>query len=161
MSRMVFTKCWKLWFLGRKACFFLCIIIDHLKMIMCLKNLNKNLILGNSLAVQWLGLDAFTAVARVQFLVRELRSCKRRGVSKKNPQKLILKLINRSIVMGPVDLPSLTWFSSSAPYGCSSASQGGSVWMVDNLHVYRPSGLNWRLGDETGHLVVLWGSWEE
>ena len=30
----------------------------------------------NSLAVQWLGLGAFTAVARVQSLVRELRSCK-------------------------------------------------------------------------------------
>ena len=32
---------------------------------------------GNSLVVQWLGLDAFMAEAR------ELRSCKPRGISKK------------------------------------------------------------------------------
>ena len=31
---------------------------------------------GNSLVVQWLGLIAFTAGARVQSLLRELRSCK-------------------------------------------------------------------------------------
>ena len=31
---------------------------------------------GNSLAVQWLGLSAFTAGVRVQSLVGELRSCK-------------------------------------------------------------------------------------
>ena len=33
----------------------------------------KNCIVGNSLTVQWLGLGAFTAVAQVQSLVRELR----------------------------------------------------------------------------------------
>ena len=32
--------------------------------------------LGNSLAVQWLGLGAFIAMAWLQSLVRELRSCK-------------------------------------------------------------------------------------
>ena len=35
---------------------------------------------GNSLVVQWLGLSAFTAMARVQFLVRELRFRKLQGV---------------------------------------------------------------------------------
>ena len=38
---------------------------------------------GNSLAVQWLGLGAFTAVARVQSLAGELRSCKPCGMTKK------------------------------------------------------------------------------
>ena len=38
---------------------------------------------GSSLAVQWLGLGAFTASAPVQSLVREIRSCKPRGVAKK------------------------------------------------------------------------------
>ena len=38
---------------------------------------------GNPLVVQWLGLSAFTAMARVQSLVRELRSCKLLGVAKK------------------------------------------------------------------------------
>ena len=38
---------------------------------------------GNSLAAQWLGLSAFTAVAWVQSLVRELRSHKPRGVARK------------------------------------------------------------------------------
>ena len=33
--------------------------------------------------VQWLGLGAFTAVAGVQSLVGELRSCKPHGVAKK------------------------------------------------------------------------------
>ena len=32
--------------------------------------------MGNSLAVHWLGVGAFTAVAQVQSLVRELRSHK-------------------------------------------------------------------------------------
>ena len=36
----------------------------------------KNPRLGNSLAIQWLGLDALTAGAQVQSLVRELRSHK-------------------------------------------------------------------------------------
>ena len=35
------------------------------------------------MAVQWLGVDAFTAKAWVPSLVGELRSCKPRGVAKK------------------------------------------------------------------------------
>ena len=38
--------------------------------------------MGNSLAVQWLGLGAVTAVAQVRSLVRELRSHKMCGVAK-------------------------------------------------------------------------------
>ena len=38
---------------------------------------------GISLAVQWLGFGAFTAVAQVPSLVRELRSHKPQGVAKK------------------------------------------------------------------------------
>ena len=37
---------------------------------------------GNSLAVQWLGLGTFTAVAQVQSLVGEIRSCKPSGAAK-------------------------------------------------------------------------------
>ena len=39
--------------------------------------------MGNSLVVQWLGLGAFTARARVHSLVRELKSCKPCGVARK------------------------------------------------------------------------------
>ena len=39
------------------------------------------------MVVQWLGLSAFTARARVQSLVGELRSCKLCGVAKKNSRK--------------------------------------------------------------------------
>ena len=39
-----------------------------------------------SLAVQCLGLGAFTAVAQVQFLARELRSCKLHGSAKRTKQ---------------------------------------------------------------------------
>ena len=42
---------------------------------------------GNSLAVQWLGLGTFTAMAQVQSLVRELRSCKLCIVAKKTPKQ--------------------------------------------------------------------------
>ena len=38
--------------------------------------------LGNSLAVQWLGLGAFTAKAQARCLVRELRFCKPHCVAK-------------------------------------------------------------------------------
>ena len=38
---------------------------------------------GNSLAVQWSGLGAFTHAAQVPSLVGELRSCKLLGVIKK------------------------------------------------------------------------------
>ena len=43
--------------------------------------------MGNSLAVQWLGLGAFTARAQVQSLVGELRSRKPRGVAIKQQQQ--------------------------------------------------------------------------
>ena len=36
----------------------------------------KNRLIGNSLAIKWLGLGAFTAVAKVQSLEAELRSHK-------------------------------------------------------------------------------------
>ena len=39
---------------------------------------------GNSLAVQWLGLGAFTAMAQVHSLVGEPISCKPHGAAKKN-----------------------------------------------------------------------------
>ena len=43
----------------------------------------KSQSMGNSLAVQWLGLGAFTAGAQVQSLLGELRSCKPRSAAKK------------------------------------------------------------------------------
>ena len=52
----------------------------------------KKIFLGNSLAVQCLGLHAFTAMARVHFLVRELKSCKPRSVAKKKKKKKDLLL---------------------------------------------------------------------
>ena len=42
---------------------------------------------GNSLAIQWLELGTFTAVAWLQYLVRELRSCKPRIVAKKKKKE--------------------------------------------------------------------------
>ena len=39
--------------------------------------------LGNSLAVQWLGVSAFTAMIWVQSLVAELRFCKLCSMAKK------------------------------------------------------------------------------
>ena len=50
---------------------------------------------GNSLVVQCLGLQASTAGARVQSLVRELRSCMPRGVD----NTYIHKQINRYNVL--------------------------------------------------------------
>ena len=47
---------------------------------------------GNSLAVQWLGLGAFTAGAWVQSLVKELRSCKSCDVAKKKKEKTQMNL---------------------------------------------------------------------
>ena len=45
--------------------------------------------------ILWLGLGAFTAVAWVQFLVQELRSCKPRGAAKeKRVLCMILSFIN-------------------------------------------------------------------
>ena len=48
--------------------------------------IKKTLAWGNSLAVKWLKLSAFTAIACVQSLVGELRSCKLHGVAKKQQQ---------------------------------------------------------------------------
>ena len=42
----------------------------------------KDAVYGNSLVVHWLGLGAFTARARVQSLLGELRSCKSCSVAK-------------------------------------------------------------------------------
>ena len=48
--------------------------------------LNKE---GNSLAIQWLGLHAFTDwIPRVRALVRELRSCKPWGTAQKKKKKI-------------------------------------------------------------------------
>ena len=49
----------------------------------------KNILTGNSLAEQWLGLSAFTSRAQVQTLVGELRSCKPCSMpkKKKNPNQ--------------------------------------------------------------------------
>ena len=49
--------------------------------------MKEKLFKGNSLAVQWLGLRTFTAGARVQSLVGELRSSKLRGTAKKKKKK--------------------------------------------------------------------------
>ena len=53
---------------------------------------------GNSLAVQWLGLNAFTAGAQVQSLVGELRSCKSCSVGKKERKFLKIKYNRASLV---------------------------------------------------------------
>ena len=42
----------------------------------------KCMVLGSSLVAYWLEFGTFTAVARVQSLVGELRSCKLRDVAK-------------------------------------------------------------------------------
>ena len=49
--------------------------------------------LGSSLAVQWLGLSAFTATDQIQSLVRELRPHKLSSVAKKKKRKR--KLVGR------------------------------------------------------------------
>ena len=54
---------------------------------------------GNSLEVQWLGLSAFIAVARVQSLVGELRSCKlQSGQRKEKERKKMREKIGRAHV---------------------------------------------------------------
>ena len=45
---------------------------------------------GSSLEVQWLGLGAVTAVARVQSLVGELKSCKPHGAAQPKTKKVVL-----------------------------------------------------------------------
>lgn len=50
---------------------------------------------GNSLVMQWLGLSTFMAMAWVQTLVGEQRSCKLLALGKnKNKQKLLCTLCN-------------------------------------------------------------------
>ena len=46
------------------------------------RSIFNKITIGNSLAVHWLGLSAFTAGARVQSLVGELRSRKPHNVAK-------------------------------------------------------------------------------
>ena len=63
----------------------------------------RNTVLGNSLAVQWLGLHAFTAVVWVRSLVRELRSHKLCSAAKKQKQtnkKPSARADNKPIVRG-------------------------------------------------------------
>ena len=55
-----------------------------------LGHLKIRLFVGNSPAVQWSGLGAFTNAAWVPSLVRELRSCKLLGVIKKKKKKIRL-----------------------------------------------------------------------
>ena len=57
-------------------------LVDQEKKIQITKIRNKRG--GNSLVVQWLGLGAFTAVAQVQPLVKELRSLKPCGIAPQN-----------------------------------------------------------------------------
>ena len=52
---------------------------------MCIQNItydSKIFTVGNSLAVQWLGLGIFTAEGKVQSQVEELRSHKLPGIAK-------------------------------------------------------------------------------
>ena len=67
----------------------------------------KNPTDGNSLAVQWLGLRAFTAEGRVQVqsLVRDLRSCKPHGVAKKPPQNQKNATVNAILMVRNSKLP--------------------------------------------------------
>ena len=46
------------------------------------KPISEKNVVGSSLAVQWLRLGTFTAVAQIQSLVEELRSCKLHGGAK-------------------------------------------------------------------------------
>ena len=61
-----------------------CVII---RLFVCLFVFKHAVFEGSSLVAKWLGFQAFTAVAQVQFLVGELRSCKPCGVAKKKKKK--------------------------------------------------------------------------
>ena len=67
----------------------------------------KEMVSGNSLKVQWLGLSAFTTLAWVPSLAGELRSCKPRSVAKKKKsfsmQSVIIipALLSRSVFLIP------------------------------------------------------------
>jgi len=54
------------------------------------------MLLGNSLAGQWLGLSAFTAGAGVQSLVRELRFHKLPSVARNNYTDVLYIIRNKS-----------------------------------------------------------------
>ena len=55
--------------------------------------MRKEVLSGNSLAVQWLGLGAFSAEARVQSPVGELRSHKQHCAAKKKKKKYFQELL--------------------------------------------------------------------
>ena len=79
-------------FQGRHFCWFFCYSKDLSLMFECLRQLTfyHHLVVtgGNSLMVQCLGLHASTAMAQVWPLVREPRSCKLRGMAKKERKVL-------------------------------------------------------------------------
>ena len=54
----------------------------HLTLIKTTGLKKKQIIIGNSASVKWLGLGAFTARAGVRFLVGELRFCNPHSVDK-------------------------------------------------------------------------------
>ena len=60
--------------------------------------------MGSSLAVQWLRTQHFYCGALVQFLVRELRSCKQHGKKKKkkNPNQDVLLSVKHTIIFEDV-----------------------------------------------------------
>ena len=70
--------------------------------------LNKILLLGNSLAVQWLGFSTFMTRTWVQSLVRELRSHKPH-VQPINKQNLTFKVIIHRHTLPPEN--SLTFYN--------------------------------------------------
>ena len=51
-------------------------------------------IVGNSLAVLWLGPGAFTARTQIQSLVRDLRSCKPCSAAEKQQKKEYITIVN-------------------------------------------------------------------
>ena len=62
----------------------------------------KKCSIGNSLAVQWLGLGTFTTMYWVQSLIWELRSCKPQGVAtkkKKNWKQKITTKVNSTVII--------------------------------------------------------------
>ena len=62
-------------------------------------NVSKLLLPGITLKVQWIGLLIFTAVAKIQCLVRELRSCRLHGTAKKKKNLMSLLPITATILI--------------------------------------------------------------
>ena len=60
--------------------------------------------LGNSLAVQWLGLSTFTAWAWVRSLVGELRSHKPHSTAKKKKKTALLPYIDLQPTINSIDV---------------------------------------------------------